>query len=210
MTRLRLWLIGFVALALVIGGVYAWWSLDYRWRPKSIERRQAEIAKLLDGAGWVSPGQTGPKVYVITYGGCADCAALAAEALPKLQAAGVDTRLIVIARADANGLAQSTPVDRTTVAELWLNRSWRLLERWDAAGSRWTAPGLPLADGDMARTAVVEAGRKLAADLKPLLKANGLTFGYPTVIWWRKDGVMRGCVCQKKPSYRFVLKELAA
>ena len=54
------------------------------------------------------------------------------------------------------------------------------------------------------------ADLSVPADLKPLLKANGLTFDYPTLIWWTKAGVMRGCVCQKKPSYRFVLKELAA
>ncbi len=104
---------------------------------------------------------------------------------------------------------KSTPPERATVAELWLNRSWPLLERWDGVPpDAWTAQGIPPADGDMARTAVVEAGRGLVDKLKPLLKANGIGFAYPTLIWWTKDGTMMGCACEKRETYRFVRKDL--
>ena len=131
------------------------------------------------------------------------------EVFPKLQEAGVDTRLIAIARADLNGVAKSTPAERATVAELWLNRSWRLMQTWDATpASAWKAPGIAPADGDLARTAVVEAGRKLVVDLKPLLRSNGIDPGYPTLIWWTREGEMRGCACERPETYKYLLNEL--
>eukprot|EP01030_Chromulinospumella_sphaerica_P018279 gene18278-18134_t len=136
--------------------------------------------------------------------------------LPKLQAAGVDTRIVAIARAEVGGVEKSTPAERTTVAELWINRSWPLWEQWNAAPvEAWTAPGLHPADGDMARTAVVEVGRKAVADLKPLLAANGVPVGeagvkYPTVIWWTQAGEMKACACEDPRTYRFVREDLGA
>ena len=74
----------------------------------------------------------------------------------------------------------------------------------------WTAPGVAPADGDTARTAVVGAGRDLVEQLRPMLKDNGINFAYPTLIWWDKKGVMRGCACEKAQTYRYVLRELGA
>ena len=100
--------------------------------------------------------------------------------------------MIEIARRDDNGVAQSTPVERATVAELWVNRRWALSEPGTPRPiDAWKAQGIPPADGDVARTAVVEAGRKMVEDLTPLLKANGVTFAYPLLVWWAKDGKMR-------------------
>jgi hypothetical protein len=209
MKRFRLWASLTLVVVVILGGLGAWWSYDLRWRPHTITKNQAQIAKLLESAGWVSPGQTGPKLYMVSFRSCPDCIRFKTEEFPALQAAGVDTRVIEIARADYNGLAKSTPAERATVAELWLNRSWKLMQTWDALPPEaWTAPGLPPADGDMARTAVVEAGRKLVTDLTPAVKANGIKFAYPLLIWWTKDGQMRGCACERRETYRFVRKEL--
>jgi hypothetical protein len=212
MQRVRLWFT-LAVIALIIGaGLWLWWDFDLRWRPHTIAKNQAQIAKILDTAGWVSPHLAGPRLYLISYRACPECIRFENEALPKLQAAGVDTRVIVIARADRNGLTLSTAPERATVAELWLNRDWKLFQRWLAADppTAWTAPGLAPADGDTARTAVIEAGRKSVEDLRPLLKANGIDLDYPTVIWWTKAGVMHGCVCDKPPSWANVEKELGA
>ena len=212
MQRVRLWFT-LAVIALVIGaGLWLWWDFDLRWRPHTIAKDQARIAKILDTAGWVSPHLAGPRLYLISYRACPECIRFENEALPKLQAAGVDTRVIVIARADRNGLTLSTAPERATVAELWLNRDWKLFQRWLAADppTAWTAPGLAPADGDTARTAVIEAGRKSVEDLRPLLKANGIDLDYPMVIWWTKVGVMHGCVCDKPPSWTNVEKELGA
>jgi len=211
MKNFRLWASLILLLAVVGAGLWAWWNFDLRWRPHTIKRHQAEIARILEQSGWVSPGLTGPKLYMVSFRTCSDCIRFKQEEFPKLQAAGVDTRVIEIARADMNGVPNSTPAERATVAELWLNRSWKLMEAWEAVpADAWTAPGLPPADGDMARTAVIEAGRKAVEDLRPLLKDNGVNFAYPALIWWTKDGQMRACACERRETYRFVRKELAS
>ena len=111
--------------------------------------------------GWVSPGLKGPKLYMVSFRTCPDCVRFKSEEYPGLHKANVDTRLIEIARADRNGVPKSTPAERATVAELWVNRSWALSEKWDATPvEAWTAKGIAPADGDVARSAVIEAGRK--------------------------------------------------
>ncbi len=204
-------LLSALALTVVIAALYGWWRVDLRWRPETIDKNVAEITKILEQSGWVSPGLGGPKLYMIGYRDCAACAQYKAQEFPALQEASVDTRLIEIARADAKGEAQSTLAERSTVAELWVNRSWALAQRWDAAApGAWTAEGITPADNDVARSAVVEAGRTMAADLAPLLKANGIGAGYPILIWWDKDGRMRGWACDKPETYRYVRSELGA
>jgi hypothetical protein len=201
------------AAIVTVGGavVFVVWDLDLRWRPHTVTRDQAEIARILDQSGWVSPHLTGPKLYMVAYRDCAACTRVADDVFPRLQAADVDTRVIMVARPDANGLARSKPAERATVAELWTNRSWKLYQQWMAARSDdWTAPGAPAADGDAARTAVVEAGRFLATQLPPLMRRNGVRFAYPTLVWWTKDGHMRACACTDPQTYRFVEKELGA
>ena len=210
MKRLRLGLALSLLALVVVGGLWVWWELGAGTRPKTLTKNQSEIAKVLDGAGWVSPHLTGSKLYMIAWRDCPDCAAFQTREFARLQAAGVDTRVIVIARPDKNGLVQSTPAERTTVAELWVNKSWALYERWTAGPSAaWTAPGLPAADGDAGRTAVIEAGRAAVTALAPLLKANGVGPGYPTLVWWDKAQRMRGCVCAPS-SFDAVAKELGA
>lgn len=209
MRKVVLWLGLIVVVA--VAGLIAWWALDLRWRPKTIDKHQAEIAKILETSGWVSPGGGPNRLYMISFRSCTDCLRFEAEAFPKLHKANVDTRVIVMARRDENGMERSTPVERATVAQLWLTRSWPLFEAWHGvAHEAWPGTGIPPADGDMARTAVVEAGRKMVDDLRPLLKDNGIDFYYPLLVWWTKDGEMHGCACEKPQAYRRVLKELGA
>ncbi len=196
---------------LVVAGaiVFLMWDLDWRWQPHTIAKNQTEIASALEQAGWVSPHLTGPKLYVIAYRNCPACTQFEQAEFPKLQAAEVDYRVIMVARADVNGQTLSSPTERATVAELWINRSWKLFQQWSLATPQtWTAPGVPPSDNDGARLAVVEAGQTLVANLAPLLKANGVDFAYPTLVWWTKDGHMRACACTSPDSWRFVEKEL--
>lgn len=211
MRRFKLWGSLILVAAIAVAGAWAFWNYELRWRPKTITRHQAEISALIEGSGWVSPKLQGKRLYMVSFRTCPDCLRFKAEEFPKLHAAQVDTRVIEIARADVNGLAKSTPAERSTVAQLWLFRDWRLMERWEAVpAAAWTAPGIPPADGDMARTAVVESGRALVTKLKPLLKDNGVKFAYPLLIWWNDKGEMRACACEKRETYRFVRKELGA
>jgi hypothetical protein len=211
--RFKLWA-GLILILVVAGGVlFAWWNYELRWRPKTIDRHAVEITRSLERAGWVTPGpRGGPKLYMISFRSCPDCIRFKQEEVPKLKAAGVEIREIFVARRDSKGgVTRSTPAERSTVAELWLNRSWPLVERWMAVPpDAWAAPGIRPADGDLAREAVVEAGRTLVDDLTPQLKANGVTFAYPLLVWWTKDGEMRACACEKPQTYRFVRRDLGA
>ena len=211
MKTLRLWAVTILVVGVVGGGLYLWWRMDLRWRPHEIAKHQEEIGKILEGAGWVSPGLTGPKLYVVVYRDCADCARFEESQFPDLQKAGVDTRVIAVARADLNGASKSTPAERAAVAELWVNRNWGLFQRWMAAPvENQTLSGVPHADGDVARSAVVEVGRVTVERLEPLLKDNGIKAAYPTLIWWTKDGKMKGCACERAETYQYVRKDLTA
>ena len=219
--KFRTWAILILVVVLAGVGAYGWWQTDLRWRPKTITKHQAQIAKILEQAGWASPGLTKTKLYMVSFRTCPDCLRFKKEEFPRLHAAGVDTRVIEIARRDRNGIAKSTPVERSTVAELWIRhgtpKAWELMEQWEAVvPEAWTAPGIPPADGDMARSAVIEAGRKMTEDLRPLLKENGVAVSdptgirYPTLVWWNAKGEMRACACEQRETYRFVRKELGA
>lgn len=214
MTKFKLWAALILVLALAGGAVYGWWWFEGRWRPKVITRHNAEITALLDKAGWVSPGAGKAKAYVVCYRGCTDCVRYWNQELPKLRKGGVETRLILVARADKDGKARSTPVERSTVAELWFNRSWDLLQRWmTTPPEQWTAQGIPPADGDAARNAVVEQSRAFSGKLAELLRVNGVggeELRYPTVIWWSREGEMKVCACEDERTYRFVREDLGA
>jgi hypothetical protein len=211
MRKFKIWGPALLIVAVITAGVWALWNYDLRWRPKTITRNQAEIAQLLKTAGWVSPTGRGRPLYMISFRDCADCIRFETEAFPKLREAGVDTRIIMIARRDQNGLPKSTPIERATVAQLWLTRDWKLLEAWQAVPAEaWKAPGVPPADGDMARMAVVEGGRTLVDQLRPMLRANGVNLRYPTLVWWNDKGQMRACACERRESYHHVVRELGA
>jgi hypothetical protein len=212
---MRPWMIitGLVAAAVLVvigAGLYLTWDSDWRWRPHAIDKDQDEIAQALDASGWVSPKLTGPKLYIVVYRECGACLAFANSALPKLQKADVDTRLIVIARAPQNGQAMATAPERATVAELWVGRSWKLFQQWFMTPpDAWTAPGITPADGDAARTAVIAAGQQTVGTLTHDLADNGAPFDYPLLVWWTRDGKMHSCACADPRQWRYVEEELA-
>ncbi len=186
------------------------WDTDWRWRPHPIDKDQDSIAQALDTSGWVSPRLTGPKLYIVVYRNCPACVTFEAAELPRLEKADVDTRIVVIARAPQNGQQLATPAERATVAELWINRSWKLFQQWSlAAPGTWTAPGIAPADGDAARTAVVAAGQRMVTDLTHDLADNGVAFDYPMLVWWTRDGRMRACACTDARMWKYVDQELA-
>lgn len=196
MRAIRRIFLSIVLLAVAAGALWAWWAIDLRWRPKTITRNADEISKLLKTSGWVSPGRSGAILYVLRPAECPACAGFEAASLPDLLKDGVDTRFVTFAEDDENGRARSTEAERSTIAELWVNRNWRLFQQWtQAAPGSWTAQGVPAADGDVARSAVIEAGRDAVARITPLLGKNGVPGRYPIFVWWTPDGKMEACAC---------------
>jgi hypothetical protein len=205
------------ALAAVIGvlvaggGYWAYWNFHARFQPVTVTRHQAEIQKLLDESSWISAGGGGEPLYIIGYRDSQAMQNYEREEGPKLRAAGIETRIIVFARPDREGLAQSTAAERATIAELWLTRDWTLYQRWTATPVRnWTAAGIPTADGNLARGAVVEAGRDFIAALSRNLGEAGLQTRYPLIIWRDRDGFMKACACADRRSWTFIRDDLDA
>jgi hypothetical protein len=191
------------------GGLYEWWNLVGRFQPHPITADQTQITKTLESAGGVSPGLSGPKLYVVAYRADPALEGLYLTDFPKLHEAQVDTAVIMIARPDQQGAVQSTADERSTVAELWVNKNWALFQRWmKSSPQTWTAAGVPPADNDVARSAVVEVGRALTDKLTPLLKDNGVEFGYPLLVWWTKDGKMQAVVADDPRKVAHALKDL--
>ncbi|WP_205598413.1 hypothetical protein, partial [Caulobacter sp. 17J65-9] len=201
-----------LGLSLAGGGYWGYWNYYARFQPVLITKNQSDIQKILDESGWVSPGdRTGPWLYVVGWRNCDACSTYEREEFPKLRAAGVDTRVIVFAREEREGLVQSTPSERATVAALWLDRDWALYQRWKTVSSRaWTAEGLKPADGDIARTAVVNATGATATQLQTYLRGNNVDGAYPMVLWRDPDGYLKACACADKRSWHFIRKDLGA
>ena len=213
MRRFFVWsaLAAVLGLILAVGGYWAYQNFYARFQPVTITRNQADIQKLMDEASWVSAGGGGEPLYIIGYRDSAAMQRYERDEVPKLRAAGIEARLILFARPDREGLAQSTAAERATVAELWLTRDWTLYQRWTATPSNnWTAAGIPAADGSLARGAVVEAGREFIARLSENLREEGLQPTWPLVIWRDREGFMKACACSDTRSWAFVRDDLDA
>ncbi len=171
-----------------------------------LDKDAPKIEALLRRAGWVSPHRPGRALYMISFRSCPDCIRFETEEFPALHEANVDTRVIMVARR-----AKSTLPERSGVAELWASRDWSTYERWTQTPvDAWTAEGLKSADADPERAALVERGRALVEALTPLLAENGVELRYPTLIWKTRDGRLRGCACEQRETYRYILSELGA
>ncbi len=213
MRRFFVWsaLAAVIGLALAIGGFWAYQHFWARFLPVTITRDQAEIQRLLDASSWVSDGGGGQPLYIVGYRDSQALQGYEREEVPKLEASGVEARYILFARPDREGQVQSTAAERATVAELWLSRDWSLYQRWMATPSNnWTAAGLPASDGNMARSAVVDASRQFVLKLSDALSANGLQVRYPLVIWRDREGFLKACACTDSRSWAHIRDDLGA
>ena len=107
-------------LGLAAGGGWLYWDNFVRFKPATITVNQLEIWNKLDQSGWVSSVSArrqphGPRtLYMVSFRDCPDCQRFEREMFPRLRQAGVDIRVIMVARADAEGIARSTAAERAT------------------------------------------------------------------------------------------------
>ena len=160
-------------------------------RPFAVEARAQELGRLLEAAPFVHKGNlNGPALYMVSFRTCPTCLAFKAGEKDALEAAGVDLRVIVYARADREGKARSRPEERALVAELALNRDYALYEAWHAKPNPeqfyQTAELPPGADGAPVRAALVEEGRALVEALAQIVADNDQDLAIPSLFW--QDG----------------------
>ncbi len=211
--KILLWAMALVIIipALIGTGYWIYWDQFQRYAPTTITRNQAEIQALLDRVDYVSPGRTGQPLYLITSRSCKPCRAYEEQEFPKYDAVNVDTRVIVFAQPDDQGLKRSTSAERSTIAELWLSRKWDIYQAWFASSdANWKATGLPVSDNDFARDAVVGASRNFVGQLSALLSANDVHVSYPLVIWRDQNNMLKVCSCSNEKAYHFIREDLGA
>jgi len=102
-----------------------------------IVEETAELETLLAEMPWVSemrdvsPDVSADKVvYQFSFRTCPPCIRFKQEAWPKLETAGVETRLVMTARR-----SKSTADERTAVVELARTRDWDMAQEWMKANS---------------------------------------------------------------------------
>ena len=213
--KFLLWAMALVVIipALFGAGYWLYWDRFIRYAPVTITNVESQIAiqTLLDQADYLSPGKKGRWVYLVTYRGCKPCRDYEAQEFPKLQAAGIETRVIVYTLADDKGVKRSTPPERATVAELWLTRNWAFYQAWQSAtDDTWTADGLTSADTDWGRRAVVIGAQDYVNQLAAELRNNKVTVGFPLVIWRDKNNQLRVCGCTTDKAFHFIREDLGA
>ena len=211
MRRFLIWtlLAVIVGLALAAGGFWAYWSMYARFQPVTITRNQAEIQQLLDSSPYLSAERGGVPIWIVGYRDSAATQAFVGTEADRLRSGGIEPRILMFARPDREGVAQSTAAERATVAELWLSRDWALYERWMAtSAANWTAAGLPAADGSPVRMAVVEGSQELSAELSALLKDAGVPTRWPLVLWRDPRGFLKACACSDQRAWPFIEDDL--
>lgn len=199
-----------VIVPLVFGiGYWLWWDQVARFQPHLIKSDQETFQSQLDRAGAASPNINGPSITIITHRACKSCRLYEETEAKELRSLGVNTRVIVIAPADDQGLSQSTAFERTTVAEIWWTRDFSLYQKWfETPDSQWKPDSIPSADNDLARTAVVNAGRLFVSEIGSVLRTNGVQMTYPLVIWRDKSNRLKVCTCTDKRSFAAIRQDL--
>ena len=177
--KILLWAMALVVIipALIGTGYYIYWDQFQRWAPVTITRNQSEIQALLDKVDYVSPGRNGPPIYFVTYRSCAQCRAFEEQEFPKYDAAGIDTRVIVFAPADDQGLKRSTAAERSTIAELWLTSSWPIYQPWSmSSDASLSASSFAASAQKLLRTITVGCRAPFSFDNSPETAVLNATF----------------------------------
>lgn len=152
----------------------------------------AELETLLSEMPWVSKSMTETKpdakiIYQFSFRTCPPCISFKTEAWPALEAAGIETRLVMTARRK-----KSTADERTAVVELARTRDWDMAQAWMKSNSPkgyYRKMTFPAADGNKPREDDLEKLRGQIDMLDEILAVNGLDMAYPTILWQDAENV---------------------
>lgn len=131
-------------------------------------------------------------IYQVSFRTCPPCVQAHKNLLPKLRAAGIDTRLVVTARRGS-----STADERAAVVENARRRDWDFTQPWWANNSPrqfYAQSALPRIEGDVEREAELSALQDQVSTLADVLAKNGENFGFPTFFWRAANGEYKSAV----------------
>lgn len=160
---------------------------------------------ILAEIAFTSPHTEDSHIYQISFRTCPPCIQAHKNMLPKLQEAGVETRLVTIARR-----GNSTADERAAVVEN-ARRGWSFTQAWweDNSPRRFYAQtDIPPADGDKARTAELERLQYNTAHLARVFAKNGKRFAFPTFIWQGQDGRYKAAVGYSQSLKNVILSDM--
>lgn len=209
-------LLGLPLMGILLAGALKLYMSWAESQPVTLRRDLPRLEAALADSHWVSPGlapagSTRRALYMVSFRSCPWCVAYEKAEFPRLQKAGIDTRVILLARRDQDGKPRSNPAERATVAQLWLTRDWGLYERWTAIpADAWAGSGQvpPSAEIDPDRRGAVEASRTAVERLSGLLKTNGVELHYPALIYQAADGRWRAFIGYDEKAARIIRADL--
>ena len=131
-------------------------------------------------------------IYQVSFRTCPPCVQAHKNLLPKLRAAGIDTRLVTTARRGS-----STADERAAVVENARRREWSFTQDWWADNSPrrfYAQTELPRVEGDVMREAELAALQDHVSALGDVLAKNGEGFGFPAFFWRTANGEYKSAV----------------
>jgi len=161
--------------------------------PVTLTQATADLEAVLENIAYTHPKtQGGPVMYQISFRTCPPCIQSHENILPKLQNAGVETRLVTTARR-----SQSTAKERAAVVENIRRQDWSFTQKWWAGRHPrrfYAQTELPPVEGDSGREADLKKLQSHVDALAQVLAQNGQVFAFPTLIWQAKDGSYKAAI----------------
>lgn len=160
----------------------------------ALETAEPLLEDVLNNIAFTSPssGYNEAVLYQISFRTCPPCIQSHDNILPKLQAAGLDTRLVTTARK-----GRSTEKERAAVVENARRKDWAFTQEWWAGRNPnrfYAETELPAVDGDAQREAELRQLQNHVYELANVLAANGAKFAFPTLIWKTQAGDYKAAI----------------
>lgn len=162
--------------------------------PSTLTQATQPLEHVLANIAYTSPAANNDAgvVYQISFRTCPPCIQSHENILPKLHAAGLETRLVTTARRH-----RYTDKERAAVVENIRRKDWSFTQDWwaDRNPKRFYAQTqLPPVDGNGAREAELAQLQNHVDEVRRVLAQNGLEFAFPTLIWKAQDGTYKTAI----------------
>jgi len=163
--------------------------------PVALTQSESRLEALLQRIAYTSPNveaDSKAAMYQVSFRTCPPCIQSHENILPKLEAAGIETRLVTTARR-----GRSTADERAAVSENARRRDWSFTQRWwaDRSPNRFYGrENLPPVEGDAQRETDLAQLQDDVDELVQILAINGVDFAFPALLWRSQDGTYKAAI----------------